>query len=380
MRGQAPLNRFIEAVLILSGMIIGVGMFGIPFSFVRAGFWLGTLELVILTGVVLLMHLLYGEIALKTAELHRMPGYIRIYLGRRAFYLAWASAVFGILGALLAYLVVGAGFLLNIAGPFAPPGGKLLFAAVMAVLGAAATAFSLKREAFINGILTSALVLFIIFLTAVLFPKIEIENLSGFNFREIFLPYGILLFALSGGTVIPDLITVLGRDRTRTRRAIVIGSLIPAALYFLFALGVVGVSGPSTSEEAISGLRAVAGNGVIYLGSLIGFLAVFTSYIVLSGSFQALLRLDFGLSRLFSWAAAALVPFFLYLTGFQSFILVISAVGAIAGGIDSALILAAHYKMRRDENAAFYFSDYAWRGAILVIMVLGVVYELAFLL
>ena len=39
---------FFEAVLMLAGMIIGVGMFAIPFSFAAAGFWLGAAELAVL--------------------------------------------------------------------------------------------------------------------------------------------------------------------------------------------------------------------------------------------------------------------------------------------------------------------------------------------
>ena len=75
------MNKTIEAVLILTGMIIGVGMFGIPFSFSVSGFWLGAAELVVLAAIVTVIHRLYGEIVLATPTLHRVPGYVREYLG-----------------------------------------------------------------------------------------------------------------------------------------------------------------------------------------------------------------------------------------------------------------------------------------------------------
>ena len=103
--------RFLEGVFVLSGMIIGVGMFAIPFSFAAAGFWLGAAELVVLTCIVVILHLLYGEIVLATPEFHRMPGYVRVYLGRRAETVSWASTIFGITGTLLAYLIAGSLFL-----------------------------------------------------------------------------------------------------------------------------------------------------------------------------------------------------------------------------------------------------------------------------
>lgn len=367
--------KFVEAVLILSGMIIGVGMFGIPFSFARAGFLLGATELVILTGVILLFHLLYGEIVLNTKELHRLPGYVRLYLGERAATLAWASAIFGIIGTLLAYILVGSTFLTTIFKE-AIPAGEFSWAIMMTALGALVVLFPIRRGAAINGILTAALIGFIIFLSLILLPKVNFSNLGGANFENLFIPYGVLLFALSGAVVIPDLITVLGGERKRARLAIILGTVIPALLYFLFALAVVGVSGAFVSEKAIEGLLPVAGQNVVWMGSIMGFLSVFTSFIVLLMSFQALLRLDCGLPRLVAWLVSFGIPFFFYLLGFQNFILVIGAVGAIAVGIDSAFIVAVHQRLRAAEGVKFSPASYLWRFGIYATIGAGVLYEL----
>ena len=368
--------KFVEAVLILSGMIIGVGMFGIPFSFVRAGFWLGTLELLVLSAAIVLFHLLYGEIVLKTGELHRLPGYIRIHLGPRFAGLAWVSAIFGILGTLLVYIIVGSLFLKSALGYFDVAASELTLAAFLASAGAVVTIFPLKREAFINGILTAFLIVFIIFFGVYLFPKINPENISGFNLGAAPLPYGVLLFALSGGVVIPDLITLLGRDKKRSRLAIVLGTLIPAALYFLFALAVVGVSGAATSQEAIAGLKGIAGAKIILFGSVAGLLAVFTSFIVLAKSFQALLTLDFGLPGFFSWLIASFGGLFLYFFGFKDFIAVIGAIGAVAVGADSALIIAAHKRAALGKEFRLPFWSLVWRISLYALILTGVIYEL----
>lgn len=180
---------------------------------------------------------------------------------------------------------------------------------------------------------------------------------------------------LPGGVVIPDLVTVLGKDRKRARSAIIIGTLIPAALYFLFAFAVVGALGGTVSKEAIQGLRGVAGQNLVLFGSVVGFLAVFTSFIVLNTSFQALLRLDFGVSRALAWLSASSIPFLLYLLGIQNFLLVIGVVGAVAVGIDSALVLAAHYRLRKQEGASFTWISYLWRVAVYGMIVGGVIYE-----
>lgn len=366
--------KFIEAVLMLSGMIIGVGMFAIPFSFARAGFLLGTVELVALSGVVLLTHLLYAEVVLGTGSFHRLPGYIRVYLGRRAGFISWISALLGIVGTLLAYIIVGGAFLGNIF-QYIIPGYEAPWVLVLAALGSAITLFPLRKEAFVNGLLTILLVGLAVSLSVLLLSGINIGHLGGISPGNAFVPYGVLLFALSGGVVIPDVITLLGRRRSTARAAITVGSLIPAALYFLFALAVVGTAGQATSQEAISGLRAFVGERIILAGSIAGFLAVITSFIALHGSFEALLRLDLKMPAKGAWLVASVAPLALYLGGFQDFIAIIGAVGALAVGIDAALLIVAYHAMRGREGAPILWRSYAWKIALWLLIAAGAGYE-----
>lgn len=365
--------KFFGAVLILSGMIIGVGMFGIPFSFVKAGFWLGAAELLILSGVVLVFHLLYGEIVLKTPEKHRLPGYIKIYLGGTAARFAWASALFGITGTLLAYLVLGSVFLRNIFMAL-PEISEFWWALILASAGGAVTFFSLKKEALINGVVTLLLVFLILFLSFLLLPQVKSANLQGLDFKNVFLPYGVLLFALSGGVVIPDLVTFLGGGQGRVRAAIGLGTLLPAILYFLFALAVVGVLGSQVSPEAIQSLAGVGIPNLVLAGSLIGFLAVFTSLLVLSSSFQALLELDLKLPKRLAWLLGSLLPLAFYFLGFKNFIAIIGAVGAIAVGVDSALIVASYLRLKKKEGYDLGWFSYLWSWGIYTMIVVGAVY------
>ncbi|QQG44924.1 MAG: hypothetical protein HYW89_02855 [Candidatus Sungiibacteriota bacterium] len=367
--------KFLEAVLILSGMIIGVGMFGIPFSFARAGFWLGVVELAILAGVITLFHLLYGKIVLATQGAHRLPGYVRFYLGSRAGIISWASALFGISLTLLAYVLVGSFFLDNIFKVFWSGSNQIFWMGAVVMVGAAINLFSLKKEALVNGILTGVLIFFILGLIFFLLPQTATPNFTGFNPANLFIPYGVLLFALSGGVVIPEVIEVLGRNVKKAQSAIIIGTLLPALLYLFFALAVVGVSGAETSEDAISGLLA-AGKNLIFWGSAIGFLAVFTSFVVLNSNFQSLLTLDLKISSKVSWFIVSLLPVALYFAGFKSFVAVIAAVGALAVGIDSALIVAAHFVLRRREGWLPRPASYLWRFLLYGMIAAGVVYEL----
>ncbi|MBI2056406.1 MAG: hypothetical protein HYT37_03415 [Candidatus Sungbacteria bacterium] len=372
--------KFLQAVSILAGMIIGVGMFGIPFSFAKSGFLLGFVELILITGLILLYHLLYSEVVLATASFHRLPGYVNIYLGKRWAGLEWMSSFFGILGSLLAYLILGSVFLHGIIFVFFPGISYFISVFFLIFLTAVVNKLPLKKEARLNSVLMGLLIAFVCILIFILLPHVEASNFSPVRWEYGFLPYGILLFALSGGVVIPDLVTFLGRSRPRVRRAIFAGTFLPAVLYGLFAFAVAGSSGSFVTEEAISGLLPVVGFRVVLLGNIIGFLATLTSLIALAESFEALLRLDLKLSPFLAQIVTTAAPAGLYFLGIQNFLLTISLVGALAIGIDSLMVVAVYHalqvKMRRDIS----FASYAWKIGVGALLLFGVGYELITLL
>ncbi len=368
--------KFFQAITILSGMIIGVGMFGIPFSFARAGFFLGAAELILLTGLILLYHLLYAEIVLSTSSFHRMPGYVKLYLGKQWAILEGCSSLFGILGSLLAYLILGSLFLHTVLSVFFPGIEKIVSVTIFAAFGALVNMLPLKKEAPLNGILTLFLLVCIVILVVFLLPHVRFENISTAYWENSFLPYGVLLFALSGGVVIPDLVTFLGRTRYRVRRAIVVGTILPACVYGLFAFAVVGSLGNMVTEDTVSGLLPSFGSRIVFLGSIIGLLATFTSLTALAESFEALLRLDYKLSPLLAGLATTVTPLALYFFGFQDFLVVIGAVGAVAIGIDSLLVVAMYHSLRAKTTHKFSAFSYLWKIVISAFVLFGVLYEL----
>lgn len=360
----------------LSGMIIGVGMFAIPFSFYSAGFLLGVLELFVLALVVLAIHRSYAEVVLHSKEQHRLPGYARVYLGEKAALLANGSALFGISGTLLAYVLLSGVFLNNLFRGLAVHSNSLWWSMMFVMAGAIITFFPLRKKTLLTSLLTAILVIFLCILVALLLPRVHISALSGWHIANVFAPYGVILFALSGATIVPDVVGYYKGDKKHTRRVITWGSLIPAVLYLLFALAVVGSAGKNVSPDAIAGLASIAGNRVIMLGNLIGLIAVSTAYLLLNSSFQAFLTLDLKVSRSLSWAGASFIPFALFLLGFQSFISVISAVGATTVAIDGGLIIAMYHMILHRHERTITRSDTIRFGAMYTMIIIGIAYEL----
>lgn len=370
------MSKEIQAILMHVGYIIGVGMFAIPFSFYAAGFWLGTFELCVLTLVVLAIHLYYSAVVLHTNEQHRLPGYARHYLGDRAAIIAHVSTFFGTAGTLLAYMLLAGVFLHGLLAPFLSVSNPIFWSVVFVIAGACITRFPLKKGALINGILTISLIAFIGVLILVLLPQVRMEYLGGLHRINAFAPYGVLLFALSGATVIPDIMGFLKSKPERARRVIIISSLVPAVIYFFFALAVVGVSGSQVSPDAIAGLLPVAGRAIVALGNVIGLLAVTTSSLTLNASFQAFLTFDVRVPRRLAWIGGSCLPLILFILGFQNFISVIGAVGATTVAIDGGLIIAMYHIIIHRREHGISIADTIRFGLLYTIMIAGIGYEL----
>ena len=107
-------NKLFQALAVLIGTIIGVGLFSLPYITAQIGILTMLFYFLILGAVMILISLIYSEVALRTKELHRLPGYAEKYLGSKAKKIAFVSNGFGLTGALLAYLIVGGEFLFSL--------------------------------------------------------------------------------------------------------------------------------------------------------------------------------------------------------------------------------------------------------------------------
>lgn len=374
-------SRVWQATLLLVGTIVGVGMFGIPFVFFEAGFLTGLALLIVLAGAVTFVHLAYAEVASRTPEVHRLPGYVRAYLGPVAGWLSTASYLFGLSGALLAYVVLGGSFLGSLiqwASPAMPAiAGPLLFY----LFGVAVIFRGIRFESFTDALLTLGLVAAILVLAVTLFPSLSSTSLTEFHLGRVSVPYGVLLFSLAGAAIIPDLRRTLGSGNLGgLGRIVTAGTLISAGLYLIFAAAVVGATGAATTPDAISGLTARFGLPYFLLGNAIGVLATITSFIALGVVFEGMLVSDFRIRPRPAWLVTAAIPAILYGFGFHDFIAIISVVGAFAIGLDSILILLVHRRAQAALSAAAPAFRIAIPGAFRTVLILmfiaGIVAEL----
>jgi len=135
-------KKYFSAISILTGTIIGAGMFGIPYVVSRVGFSIGILYLVLLGIVVTLVTLAFGEIVARTKKRFQMTGYAKKYLGSWGQGLMSFSLIFGTYGALLAYTIAIGNFLNIIFSPIFG-GTSFIYSIIFYILGSLAILFGL---------------------------------------------------------------------------------------------------------------------------------------------------------------------------------------------------------------------------------------------
>ncbi|MEW5805431.1 MAG: aromatic amino acid transport family protein [Patescibacteria group bacterium] len=340
---------FFEAVFLLVGTIIGAGYLVLPYSFLKAGWLANVFWLAAFGFFVTLLHLFYAEVILATGNSHRFPGYVRIYLGKKAEIVAAASFVLGVFGSLLVYLLLGARFLGLLIKPVLPLAQELIIF-VFWLLATALVLAKLKLSARINFYITTITLSLFLILSSLAFLKIDYANFAISPAESFFFPYGLFLYALIGSMVIPEIVNLLKIEHQKInliKPVIIVGTLIPALVYLFFSLSIFGASGAKTSEEAISGLTSVLPAFWVYAGILLAFLEIMTSYLAFGINTVQTFAKDFNFGKLGSKAAVALLPLGLFFIGINNFVQVMGVLGSVLISTDSIFVVLMFIKLKK---------------------------------
>jgi tyrosine-specific transport protein len=376
-------KNFIIAISTLIGTIVGVGMFGLPYVASRVGLVPMAINMVLVGSVVILLHLMYGEIVLRTNGKHRLVGYAQIYFGSIGKFFATIIFFFTLYLALLAYLLVGSEFLREFFSGWIDlsNGG---WAVVIAVFGYLMIFKGIKTSGYFEVLMTLVLLSLILGITVYGADKINTSNFISFSGNiDWFLPYGVILFSLAGGSAIPEIRSIFsGSSAKLLKKTIIFGTIIPAVIYLIFSATVLGISGPNTSREAVSGLLPFLGGDFVKYGAMVGFLAVITSFFTVGLAIKNSFIFDFGLSKITALILTVLVPLSLYFFGFSDFIKIFSVAGAILGGCEALLLLAIWSKARRKGRRVPEYSVNLERIFVFILsaaFLAGIVYEFIYI-
>jgi amino acid permease len=373
-------KTYLKGIGLLVGMIVGAGVFALPYVFSKAGVFWGIFHFALTFIILLFLHLLYGEVAYFTQGKHRFTGYVEIFLGKWAKELAFLTTIVSYYGSLLVYGLLAGLFLVNIFNWFSASAFAIIFFIACGLLSFSKTG----NVASINFYLTIPLFVFIVYLLFIALPFIKTDNFFG-NFGIFnhlfdgtwFLPYGVWLFALTGFSVIPEVRDIAKNFSAGNFRKIISWSLMLSAIFYLFfVIAVFGVSGRATTEDALSGITAVLGKGALFVGSLIGFLAVFTSYLALALDMKNIFNLDYKIPKLISLILTVVPPIILFLIGASDFVKTLEITGTLGMGILGFFIILMSRALRRTKTGDFIPTNRLFENFVLLAVIAGVIYEL----
>lgn len=373
-------SPFWRSVSIISGLIIGAGIFALPYSVNVSGVAWSLVNLSLAFFAVLSIHLAYGEIVTNTQTLHRFPGYVKIYLGKFVGSLGKISTILGFNAVILVYAILGGIFLSNIFG-----GLPIWWSLVFLVAGSIILFLSHAKEVgLLNLILTTPLVGAILYIAFLSFKSGSLSNIS-FLGHDPFFSFGVFVFALSGMSAIADSREIFwGKENIEAakglRSSTILGTVLPLILYIVFVIGVLMASGNITTENSLSGLSGILGNKILILGAFMGLLATFTSYLAISYDLKKVYELDLAEGKKLSWVLAGILPILLFLIIPKDFIKLTSIVGGLIVAFDGILIIFILRKMRRTKQSLIQFLNFGkfHQSLLFLIFILSIIYEFVY--
>ncbi len=375
-------HRFWIAVTTLVGTIIGAGILGIPYVVAKAGFLVGFILMLVLGIAFIFLNLFAGEVVLRTKEQHQLTGYAEKYLGMGGKRVMTFTLLFAIYGALTAYLI-GEGETLHAIFQWGEP---LYYSLFFFIVGVLIVWKGMKSTGKAELILISLLFLVVIFITFFSYQNLNFGNFTFFDFGKIFLPYGIILFAMAGSPAIPEMQEVLGKDKQLMKKAIVVGTAIPIVLYIVFTFVILGLVGLDQFEMLAPNERIATVALSMYAHPLLGILAnmlailsMFTSFLTLGTALVQVYEYDYALSRLISMLLTFMIPLIIVIFNLTTFIAVLGITGAVAGGLDGILITLMYWKAKvlGDRTPEYSLPSYKWIGGLLIILfIFGILYQL----
>lgn len=368
--------EFLKALAVFTGTIIGVGIFGLPYVAYKAGFWVVVFYFFFLTLLAIIVHFLLGEVSRDTHKIARIPGYAEEYLGKGAKNFSFVVSSLGLIGALLAYLILGGQFLYLFFSSFFG-GIPLFYTLFFFIAGAFLIYKGIKSIAQFEllMLIVFIFILFLFFFRGLNF--INLENFFTFNPYYITFPYGVIIFSLWGLALVPEVKEIVNRDRKKLRQVLSLGIIIAALCYLFFIVIILGASGINTSQDAISGFAKSIGDGIARLGYIFGLITTFTSFITLGLTLKKIFWYDLKLPETTSWFIACFTPLFLYFLGLKNFIDVIGLTGAISLGLEAIVVIFIYksFIKKRFQRQAGY-----WTNFLIILFLIGIIFELFYFL
>lgn len=357
--------KLVQGVAFVGG--IGAGILSLPYAVAQVGLPLG-IPYIIFAGLLMMgANLLIGEIIIRTGEPMQLAGLAKKYLGKGAEGFMVLLTYVLLFSALLIYIIGEGESLQALLGGTATNWSIVFFliASVFVIVG-------MQMVKKIDVLLLFVLTLVISIIITNGFFHLETPALHFVEWKNIFLPYGVLLFAFHSATSVPEAYEVTGQDKKLLRKTILASTTFNIVIYCLFAIATVGVMGYHTTPIATIGLGEKIGQQILVFGNVFAIFAMGMSFLNVASCLRDSLRWDFGFPPIVGAVVACIFPFILFSGGLREFITIIDIVGGVIISLEILMILLIYWKMKHQTRPR---PDYMMHHSIWIFIALVVAFS-----
>ncbi len=359
----------LEGVALIVAGTLGAGILGLPYAVSKVGSLLGIVYIFVLGFLMIGFNLLLGEVAVRTRGEFQLVGLAKKYLGPAGKWLMTLLVYLISFGVLNIY-IIGEGQSLSALFGGSPLVWSLLFWAA----GSFFIYLGLRLVKVLDFFISLLIFLAVLVISVLAAPHIEIVNLSYSQPVYFLFPFGVVLFAFAGSGAVLEAHTLLKGEKLAFKKAIMVAGLILMAIYTIFTLVVLGITGLATTEIATIGLSEKIGAAMLIVGNLFAALLLGSSFLNQGLFFRDSLHWDYKLPRWLATAVVCGVPLLIFLLGMRSFILMIDIVGGVFLTTEMLLVILIYWKAKRlgDLPAGRYKLHNVYLLAALLVLALAV--------
>lgn len=331
-----------EAVALIVAGTIGAGVLGLPYAVSRVGSFLGLLYLVVLGFLIMGFNLLLGEIAVRTKGEFQLVGLAKKYLGRPGEFIMTVLVYFITFGVLNVYIIGEGESLAQLFG-----GNPHVWGIIFWGIGTLFVYIGTRLIKVVDFFLSLFILAVVVIVALASAPHVQVLNFTYHDFTDLFLPFGVILFAYAASGSVLESHSLLTKDGGNFKKAIVWAGLICMTAYILFTVAVLGVTGRETTEIATIGLGGKIGSYLFWFGNIFAALVMATGFLTHGLAFRHSLSWDYKLPRVFATFIACGIPLLLYISGLRQFILMIDIVGGVFLTAESLLIILIYWRAKQ---------------------------------
>ncbi len=242
-------NRTLGSIFIVAGTTIGAGMLAMPIAAAGNGFLVSLAMLLALWALMCYTALLLVEVYQHESYETGIGSVAQRYLGSGGKFITGFSMMF-LMYALTAAYVSGAGEIItsNLKSSFAVEMADWMGIVLFTVIGGGVVCFGTSSVDFINRILFTAKIIFLVIILALMMPHVEQQNLLAAPTEKVLILSAIPVFFTSFGFhgSVPSIVKYMGGDVKKLRVIFIIGSAIPLIAYILWQIATLGSIGTTT--------------------------------------------------------------------------------------------------------------------------------------